>query len=247
MTVLFVIVIAIYKIVNGPILEIFDIEKGSIREALSVPLQQLARVEANKKDELTADEYEGIHKFIMCDDIKSYYNPRLSDPIKGKLNEEYFSENKGEFIKLWLKLFVKYPKEYVESFLCNTVGYWYPETVHTVITKNIYNFEDGIVIQKQPILQIESIEAYTNFIDARNIPVITMVFSIGATVWITIILAMYCVYKKKYKLLTMYIPVCALWLTVLASPVHAEYRYIFGLFTTIPILMTTSLKEETNK
>ena len=50
------------------------------------------------------------------------YNPILSDDVKGELNTEYFDNNKMEFIKLWAKLLIKYPKDYVESFISNSYG-----------------------------------------------------------------------------------------------------------------------------
>ena len=243
LTIIFVIIIFIYKFVNGPVLNYFNTEKGSIKEALSVPLQQLARVEINKHDFLTDYEYTEIHNFIKIDNIKLYYNPKLSDPIKEKFNVEYFEKNKLKFIKLWVSLFFKYPKEYIESFLCNSVGYWYPETVHTVISKNIYHFDKGIYLERNSIIKIDLIEKWTNFIEARNVPVIAMIFSIGANMWIIFILFMYCIYSKKYNLFLLYIPVFALWLTILASPVHAEYRYIFGIFTTLPFVISVTLKK----
>ncbi len=244
LTILFVIVIVCYKFVNGPLLEYFSIPKGSIREALSVPLQQLARVEANKSDMLTEDEYTEIHKFIKSNNIKSIYNPRLSDPIKEAFDDEYFKTNKLDFFKLWLQLFFKFPKEYVESLLCNSVGYWYPETVHTVITKNIYKFDYGIEIKNKPILNLEFVDYYADMVDRRNIPVVGMFFSIGANVWLVIILFAYNLYKKNYKSMIFYIPIFILWLTVIASPVHAEYRYIFGIFTSIPLIFLVSVKNE---
>ena len=43
-------------------------------------------------------------------------------------------------------------------------------------------------------------------------------------------------------------PIFALWLTTLASPVWCEYRYIYSIFTTLPIttILTISLANTNN-
>ena len=46
------------------------------------------------------------------------------------------------------------------------------------------------------------------------------------------------------------IPIIILWLTNLASPVWCEYRYIYGMFTTMPIFLfavTSLLNSEKDK
>ena len=44
--------------------------------------------------------------------------------------------------------------------------------------------------------------------------------------------------RKGYVGIVPYIFIFALWLTLMiASPVSGEYRYIYGLFTTIPVLV----------
>lgn len=242
--VIFIVPILVYKIINGPVISALGIQKGSIREALSVPLQQLARVEINKKDELTQEEYDLIHKFIKCDNIKGYYKTWLSDPIKENLDEEYFNENKIQFVKLWISLFFKYPNQYFEAFFDNSVGYWYPETDYMVVSRAVWHFDDGIIIKANPIIKGNIVRTIDSYIDRRDIPVVTLLFSIGFNVWVMFILLAYAIYKKKYRLLMVYIPMIALWLTVLASPLFAEYRYIYSLFTCMPVLFGFTIKNE---
>ena len=43
----------VFQIYTGPVFEALDIEPGQVREALSIPIQQLQRVAVNKADELT--------------------------------------------------------------------------------------------------------------------------------------------------------------------------------------------------
>lgn len=237
LTCIFFMAIIIYKVLNGPVLSMLNIKKGSIREALSVPLQQLARVEINKRDMLTKEEYETIHKFIKCDHFETTYKTWLSDPIKDCFNEEYFKKNKFEFVKIWIKLFIKYPIQYFEAFFDNSVGYWYPEIDYMIVSRNIWNFEDGVKIKTSPFIEGKILRKYDSLIDKRNLPIITLFFSIGFNVWIMIASFGYCIYQRKNRLIMAYVPLLALWFTTLASPLYAEYRYIFSLFTCIPLII----------
>ena len=245
MLLILIIPIIIYKIINGPLLLVLNIDKPSVKEALSVPLQQLARVEINKGDQLTKEEYDQIHKFIKCDDISKIYLTWLSDPIKESFDVEYFNENKLEFVKLWTSLFFKYPVHYFEAFFCNNVGYWYPELSYRVVERTVYKsdreWEKGLNITANPIIDSKLVRYYDSFIERRQIPILSMVFSIGSNVWLMFILLIYNVYKKKYINFVIFIPIIALWLTTLASPVYAEYRYIYSLFTCLPILLAFSI------
>lgn len=56
----------------------------------------------------------------------------------------------------------------------------------------------------------------------------------------------YNVYKKEYKKCLIYLPILFLWLTCLASPVFCEFRYIYSLFTCIPILIGINFISKTD-
>lgn len=231
------IAIIFYIILTGPIFSILDIKKGSIREALSVPLQQFARISKDRGNELTEEEKNSIYNYLPVENIAQKYDPKLSDPVKSEFNDEYFSENKLEFLGLWIKLFFRFPVEWTESFLCNNYGYWYPEAQNWVVSRVIADNE--LNIKNSEILNIKLTNYMDKFIDNRNIPVVSMVFSVGF-IFITILTAFtYCIYCKKYNLILVFIPVFGVWLTTIASPVFCEYRYVFSLFTCLPIILST--------
>lgn len=244
------IILAIYSIVKGPVFSMFDIKGASIREALSIPLQQFARVMATKE---SVPEKEEIYCFLPIDDYKQLYSPIISDPIKAKFNENYFKEHKFEFIKLWVKIVFEYPREALESFLCNSYGYWYPEAKNWVVSREIYQGKvDGdtempISIYQEPLIKGNLVSKIDSLIEKRNIPILSMGFSIGFAFWITIISCMYLIYKKRYKELVAYLPILVLWLTCIASPVYCEYRYIYSMFITLPILTSIALISDTEK
>ena len=252
MSIICTIVLVSYILVKGPIFSILNIEEGGIKESLSVPLQQFARITKYQGDKLTTEEKEAIYEFLPVEDLANRYNPILSDPVKNVFNAEAWENDKINFFKLWGKLCLKYPKDTIEAFLCNSYGYWYPEAKGMVISydfvdteNNKSNFidEEGkqkakeeIKYEKSPVVKISLIENIKKGIDNRSIPVVSLLFSIGLFVWMVIIVLGYVIYKKEYKYLIAYIPIIALWLTTLASPVACEFRYIYSLFTCFPIL-----------
>ena len=244
MTIISILVVLIYLIFKGPIFMVLNIKDGPIREALSVPLQQIARTVKKRNNELTDEEKWKINEYMPVEKIGELYYPLISDNVKDTLNNEAVKENKMDFIKLWLKLFLKYPIEYIEAFLSGSYGYWYPEAKNWVIwefDQDSYELSRNAInanIKKNPIINIGITEKIIHIVNYTSIPVISGFFSIGLTFFATLTMLIYVViYKKRYKMILAYLPIMFLWLTTIASPVWCEYRYIYSLFTCAPILI----------
>ena len=186
---------------------------------------------------------ENINYFFLVDNIGDKYYPLISDSVKWSMDEDYFTENKGDFIKLWIKLFFKYPKEYVESFISNSYGYYYPEAREDIVSTTIY--DNGLGLIQQPKYSSNIIDKLVETTKMRNIPVVDiLLFSIGTTFWIIIVCLGYVIYSKNYKMILVYIPIIVLWLTLIASPVYCEFRYAYPLFTTLPILIALNFQNK---
>ncbi len=238
-----IIPIIFYVLYTGPVFQICKVQKGSIREALSIPLQQFARIKKEREDELNQEQIEKIHHFLPVEDIEQRYNPTLSDPVKACFDDAYFSEHKGEFLVIWAQLVFQFPREAIESFLCNSYGYWYPETTNSVVSRVIIENELGL--HSYPLLQNSIFDIMDDFIDYRNIPVFSMIFSVGIMFWINLICLVYVIYQKQYKRILVFIPILAMWLTTIASPVFCEYRYVFSMIVSIPVMISMlDIKQE---
>ncbi len=220
---------------------ILKIPQGSIVESLSVPLQQLARTVRDHPYELTEQEKTAINEILPIDQVGAAYSARLSDPVKNLFNKEAFSANKGKYISLWAKLFVKHPKTYVESFLCNNYGYWYPD-VDFITSANGFTGDLEVPFQPRSLLPIQpqSIEKYNREL-LPVIPVFSMLYSIGFMVWILIISVGIFILKRQKRLIVPFVLLGTLWLTNLASPVFAEYRYMFGIVISAPVALALAL------
>ena len=245
------IAVAFYLIWKGPIFSLLNIEEGSTREALSIPLQQFARISRDHSNTLTDDERWRIYKYLPVDNIGDFYYSKISDQVKNNFSDKAFKEDKIGFIKLWGKLCVKYPRSAIEAFLCNSYGYWYPEAVHWVVGREVYKSdqekEQNLNLANNPIVDLQNLEKFDSLLDKRDLPLNSMLYSIGFVFWVVLTMFVYTIYKKKYKLLLIYIPIGILWLTCLASPVFGEFRYIYSMFTCLPILLGIHFKTKDSK
>ena len=241
------VVIATYMIWKGPVFSLLNIQQGSSREALSIPLQQFARVSKNHSETLTDNEKSQIYKYLPTENLAEIYTPKISDPVKNNFSNEGFAGDKIGLVKLYVKLAIKYPRTTLESFLCNNFGYWYPEAIHWVVGREVLETtrpkEQELDLKNTPIIELGCLEKFDALLDRRDLPLNSMLYSIGFTFWIVLIMLMYAIYKKKYNLIIMYIPIVILWLTTNASPVFGEYRYIYSMFICLPLLIGIHLLE----
>lgn len=238
-------VLVLNLLFNIIIFNVLKAKKGDIRESLSIPVQQIARTQLYHGGEFDDETIKQINNFFGTDNIGNLYNPNVSDNVKGEFNSEYFSENKGDFIKLWLKLLVEYPREYIASFVAGSYGYYYPEAFNWVSTRTVDTNTVGI--EQNGIIEGKLLRKYDGLIDRRGKPLVSMLFSIGFLFWVLVTLLLYKVYEKKYIYLLIYLPLMILWLTLIASPVYCEYRYAYPLFTTFPLLAGMNFIDDKNK
>lgn len=227
-------------ILNGPFLSMMGIQKGDAREMFSVPMQQVARVYNSQI--LENEENELIEKIIPEKYLKEY-TPLIADPVKSGFNTEVLKKNMGKYLKLWIKLGIKYPKEYIVSFLYGCAGYYYiDETVYWVQ----YIDFDG-VLMKNNILNIERkskfpfyeqyLQNQAYLLEYRKIPVVSIVLHQAFPFWLIVLCGALCFYMKKYNLLVPILMMFGYWGTLLLGPVTG-IRYALPLIVSVPMLIT---------
>lgn len=241
-----IIIVIVYESHKIIIFNVLKAEKSSVAEMLSVPIQQIARTVKYNIDDINEETIEEINKYFIIENVWENYDPTLSDPVKFKFNTQYFNDNKLEFIKIWIELFTKYPKDYIIATISNSYGYYYPEAKNTMASWVTLD-HNNMGIKQTPVIKGEEVEEILVTAESRDIPVISLIFSIGAGVWLTIIALGYKMYKKEYKYILVYLPIIVLWLTLLASPAYCEYRYAYPIFLALPIYISMNFinrKEE---
>lgn len=246
----------VFLLVRLVVIPGLNIKKGHIREPLSVPIQQMSRTVKYHKDSLTEYEYNTINEILPVEKLAELYNPKLSDNTKGVFNEQNFTKNKIKYIRLWINLGKKHPKTYLDSFLANSYGYWYPETIYWIVSESSYksmldfyksnnweiydrNYDNYDMSQLVSNEKEQMSKLINNYL--RKISAINLFFSIGVYFGIDLICMLVSIIKKKYKLISIFLAVGATFLICICSPVHAEFRYAYAALFTLPMIIIYTL------
>ena len=244
----FSVVILSYYVITIPLFNALNITKSSSAEYLAIPIQQIARM-AYKGVEFNDEEKELLNKLIGVDNLKKLYNPVAVDNIKfnENFNIDVYDENKLEFYRIWFNLVIKNFDIATESYIVSTLGYWYPGVNHWTVIKNIEENDYGIEMTPKGI---PIINKGIYYIESRKIPILNMIWSTSLVMWIIIVMSYITIKKKGFKYFAIYLFSIGLWFTMmLATPIYAEYRYIYYLYTTLPVFLLIPYlnnKKETN-
>ncbi len=239
---LFISVLIISFVLKHPVLKALNVRQPDTVEALSIPIQQIARVVADGK-ELTSNQEKLLSEILDVQEIPGMYNSIISDPIKGlirdKGNQEFIRAHKKDFVRLYIQLGLKYPHKYVEAWIDQTRGYWnagYPYWRWAEgIDKNTLGIENTIRSKHIHNLFIKYLGIW------ENSPMLQLFLCIGFYTWLMLISTYMAVVKQNNMNLFASIPFLMVILTLLiATPVYAEFRYAYAVFCGIPFVLAVS-------
>lgn len=242
----------IYFVVFQVLVLAFHATKGPLAEMFCVPIQQLARVYVQAGDTLPAEDREVLFTLIP-QIILEQYNPKLADTVKINFLEDNFRAAPMKYVSLWFRTGLKHFDIYVNAFLENTYGYWYPDTVldgYRGIWTAGRQYGDSSYFAfstDHPGRRMSLLPALEKFYEKisleiyqQKIPVLSMLFSVGFWHWVYLCTAFYLLatgYKGQAFSLA---PIGLLYLTVLLGPI-ALVRYVLYLFFTVPLILALLL------
>lgn len=234
---------------KGPVPDYFGVQKPHFTESLSIPLQQVARV-VDEGRSLTEEQTELINHVADVSLIPQYYNPIISDPVKALViynNADYLAEHKGEYFRLWLELGLTYPRDYIEAFIDQTKGYWYPAPATMRTNEGISPNEAGLawphLLRGQ--LPVKISELLLKMPDL--FPVYGLLWSIGFFTWAMLFWAAFLFLYGERKYLLLYLPFIGTILTLLiATPVASDLRYAYPVFLGMPFMISIALLKRKN-
>ncbi len=236
-----------YKIYTGPIFDAWNIKPGEVREALSVPIQQLQRVAYHRSELLTEEQTELMDYYIdnlewMEPPVGRAYDPFIADPAKGCFSSAAYNEDPIAFWKFYLEIGRQFAKDYVVAFLSNTLGYWYPgQDDFTRVEYENYPVEwFPVPLERKSLVNLQFVENYYESVCTsetwRTTPVVRLFFVPGYAPWI-LIFAMILSWKKKEnlsKVVPLFLPLIAQLGIMILSPM-ASFRYSWPFFLVLPI------------
>ena len=242
-------IVSLFFIYSNVILPYFKITNTSIREALTIPFQQTARLAKVNDDAFSSKDKEVIDKLIGYDDLAYRYNPNLSDPVKNKFNKLSTKEDLNNYFKVWFKGLIKYPDVYLQATLNNTYGYLYPNEnkwyFYHRYDSRIY--KDKLLNYKYNDLKKtrSKLVKYAN--EYRQLPIIGLMENTGFGSWILIIYSCILFKIKQRKYIIALIPLNVSLLICFASPANNYFRYAMPYLFTIPLLFGVMYSIMTNK
>lgn len=240
---LFVLPLVLWGMINGPVYDSLGVGPGSMRESLSVPLQQVACVASRHQGELSAEELACIGSFLPVSDIAHDYNPRFADPVKDHVDRNEGMDARG-FLMAWLRLGLHHPIDYLDAFLQLNLQSWLPGIpTFDSVAQRIYietespslDFYPHSYHSKAPALQSAYREiAHGEVLD--RLPILGSVFSLWMPFWLLLTTFAWLASRRsaRREWLVVILPLL-LWGTHLLGPV-ANMRYAFPLFTLYPLL-----------
>ena len=182
------------------------------------------------------DTLEWILTWVVAPMVGGFIGAILVGVVKNKFKKDSTKQDLVEYFKVWFKYLFKYPKDYLQATLNNTYGYFYPNRNHSIGYTTIKKLEDGIFDIKFE----EKFENNRMIIEkihnvAKRIPVIGMLYSVGAHVYFLLISIGYMLYRRKYKYIIALMPLLMVLLICLASPVNGHWRYTLPIIMAFPI------------
>lgn len=253
--VLLAVVFASYFLISGTLAFVLNAHSEENQEILTVPIQQLARTYKFNKEAFDEEDITALHE-ILPEEALVLYNPKLSDPVKIHFQNQAFAADKSKYIKLWVKIGLRKPLSYINAWLVNSYGFWYPDTIIDVYSGNTvftFTYRDssyfgyevelpGVRDSKIPWLD-EMYRRLSLELEQENIPILSMLYSPGCLFWCFLFVCSYLLYRKKYHILVPYLLVLLVWLTVLLGPTYLP-RYVLIFWFGLPLFAAVMIEEE---
>ena len=229
----FLLTIALAVCFKGPLERVCGVESADVSEALSVPLQQVARV-IYDDGSISAKQLAAVNEIFdtsIVKDPEHGYRPDLSDPIKdavkAKGNSALIRQDPGKYLKLWLDIGAANPGLYVKAYFGLTEGYWWPH----IGAKQDYSTEvmtNELNITRDNRWSNQAIIVFYNFL-TNFTRVYVKIWSTGSSAWAVLAAFVIAVIRKRPRYV--FAPFIGVWLTVLlATPIVSDLRYIYCMF-----------------
>ncbi len=226
---------------------VYNIEKGSIREMLSLPFQQTGRYVLTYSDEVTDQERQAIDKILDYDSLSDGYNPLLADYVKNTFRKESTGAELAEYFKVWLRQLTKHPLTYVVATLNQNYKLLYPvETEYAIgLVVETYDsrfdeFIKSLGIDETNLMKKKEFDLRNFYILMFHTPIAGFFSLIAVYNLVLLYILMYAAYNRMHSMWIAAAPLIISDLVVVAGPlVHP--RYVLPVMYSIPIVVAVFL------
>lgn len=218
---------------------LFKIEKGHFSEAIGVPLQQVSRVIV-EDGKLKKEERDFLNNLLPLDQYQSHYEEKTANGIKfaNDFSDDFLEQNKGTFLKYWLYIGIRNPKEYITAWIEETKGFWYigTDTAHYVASPGYQldnTIDTKITNSKLPFIPYAAIDYITEF----YIICTKCITKASSLFWLLLFaLAASFIMKKRFALIITLPQIIWFALFIMNAPVYQQFRYIFSSYLVFPLI-----------
>lgn len=209
------------------------IEKGSIGEMFSIPIQQTARYVCTYSDEVTEYEKEILSQNFHYEALFEY-RPEISDPVKN----HFTAGNLPKYLLVWWQMFLKHPGCYFEAFFAKSYGYLAPVEVHIEgwIGSSYSDYLQELGVYHPFSNQLAEIPRQIMFL-GEKLPILRYFCMPGTYTWMLLFLTWFLVKRRRAFGLILFIPSYINILVCTASPLHNALRYELPVVAVMPLLI----------
>lgn len=220
---------------------ILQAESGSKNEALSLPYQQIACAYINNKEQMSEEQITQVLAVLPDADR---YVPYLADPVKYSAKG---TENWKQFVSIYAKMGLKYPKSYLEAFIKLNAGYL---GITDYTFAEIYGKEnrqgvlltdtkEGFRIEHRSYLpKLEQLYEYLfTENEYKNMWAVNLLLSPAFYFWIVMLLLIYAICIRNKRTIVPFVFLLTLILTLFAGPCSL-IRYALPFIVCIAPLAT---------
>ena len=248
---LFVAPLIFYMLVTGVGYRLLKVESGDMREAFHVPMMQISYTAMSEWEELSPKLKEKVSEFITLEEIKENYDPLFADTIKDHFQ---ISNQMGEkkfirFSLLYCELLIRYPADYLYSYLHLSWPYWNPFAVTDVRYHHAKFISTDIVLNESLIREsrfpaiLALYEKIADYSALKEHGFLLPLFSLSLPLWMILFFGTILWAERRYDRIVLYIPVFLLWLTYALGPV-ALSRYMLPFMLCYPVLVAVACRRK---
>ena len=183
-----------------------------------------------------------LEKVVDVDEVADLYTNWISDPMKIEVRSKdyaYFLENISDYRDLWIRLGLRYPWEYVKAWVDQTKGYWNAGYDYAMYSETVTDNPYGV--EKSGGIPVVSGLFRLYFGLSRHLIFFEPLHSIGLHVWI-FLLSLILNIRKKREVWIISMPLLLLLVGMwFGTPVYCCFRYVYPLFVSLPLIVSTSV------
>lgn len=242
LTIAMLAVLLLAWILLNPVLSLLGANEMSFVEPLAVPFQQIARVIANDRY-LTEEEADFLSQAFSLDTVKEVYTPETVDPVKFDAfqygNLQKIRENLPDYLRVYIRLGMRYPGDYFRAWVEETKGYWNGGYAFWVYNDYVLQNDYGICAGSNQNIVNTCFRAWFRY--QEKLVLLQPLTSVGLCMWVIIACCVLNMLKRRKEFVISILPIVlavGLWV---GAPACTTFRYAYPMILAMPVILLSTV------